>query len=59
MSTNEIEKTTPSALMSIVNAARASGDRDLERAAKKLLREKHGIKIVFRQSSQRVERGRS
>jgi hypothetical protein len=39
----------PPALLAIVRAARQVGDRDLERAARRLLRERYGIDIAFRQ----------
>ena len=38
----------PPALLAIVQAARRAGDRGLERAARALLAERHGIEIVFR-----------
>jgi hypothetical protein len=37
----------PPALLSIAQAARRAGNRDLERAARRLLRERHGISITF------------
>ncbi len=36
------------ALLAIIRAARAIGDRDLERAAKGQLREEYGIEVSFR-----------
>jgi hypothetical protein len=36
------------ALLAIIRAARAIGDRDLERAAKTQLRDEYGIKLTFR-----------
>jgi hypothetical protein len=41
----------PPALLAIVRAAREIGDRDLERAARKLLREHYGIEVSFRQAN--------
>jgi hypothetical protein len=38
----------PPALLAIARAARQVGDRDLERAARRLLRERYGIDISFR-----------
>jgi hypothetical protein len=40
----------PPALLAIARAAREVGDRDLERAARRLLRERYGIEISFRRS---------
>ena len=39
--------TDPPTLLAIARAARKSGDRALERAARQLLREEHGIEINF------------
>jgi hypothetical protein len=39
--------TTPPALVAVAVAARKTGDRDLERAAVRELREAHGIKLSF------------
>jgi hypothetical protein len=36
------------ALLAIIRAARAIGDRDLERAAKRQLLEEYGIEVTFR-----------
>jgi hypothetical protein len=36
------------ALLAIIRAARAIGDRDLERAAKSQLRDEYGIEVTFR-----------
>ena len=41
----------PPALLAIARAAHLMGDRDLERAARKLLREHYGIEVTFRQAS--------
>jgi hypothetical protein len=38
---------SPAALVSIAKAAHLTGDRDLERAAKQLLEERHCIHISF------------
>ena len=38
---------TPPALVAVVIAARKSGDRDLERAALRELRETHGIRLTW------------
>lgn len=40
----------PPALLAIARAAHQIGDRDLERAARKLLRERYGIEVSFRQT---------
>ncbi|MEI8373689.1 MAG: hypothetical protein WCJ35_12750 [Planctomycetota bacterium] len=43
-----IDKTqTPAALVSVARAAHRINDRELERAAKKLLLEEFGIRIIF------------
>jgi hypothetical protein len=39
----------PPALLAIIRAARAAGDRDLERGARRELRERYGIELIFRQ----------
>jgi hypothetical protein len=44
-------QTDPATLVSIAKAARLTGDRDLERAARKLLRDGHGIELSFRASA--------
>jgi hypothetical protein len=36
------------ALLAIIRAARAIGDRDLEQAAKRQLRDEYGIEVSFR-----------
>ncbi len=40
-------RTDPAALVAIIIAARRSGDRELERAAKRELRDEHGIALRF------------
>jgi hypothetical protein len=40
------------ALLAIIRAARAIGDRDLEQAAKRQLRDEYGIEITFRRPQQ-------
>ena len=40
-------------LLAIIRAARALGDRDLERTAKAILRDEHGIEVTFRRSARR------
>jgi hypothetical protein len=47
-------QTDPATLVSIAKAARLTGDRDLERAARKLLRDGHGIELSFRASAARL-----
>jgi hypothetical protein len=42
----------PPALLAIARAAHQIGDRDLERAARKLLRDRHGIKVSFRRAAE-------
>ena len=43
-----IDKTqTPAALVSVARAAHRTNDRELERAAKRLLLEQYGIRISF------------
>ena len=43
-----IDKTqSPAALVSVARAAHRTNDRDLERAAKRLLLEEYGIRIIF------------
>jgi hypothetical protein len=39
--------TDPATLVAIARAARLTGDRDLERAARRLLRDDHGIELTF------------
>jgi len=41
-------QTTPAALMAIVHAAHVAGDRDLERGARRELRESFGIDVTYR-----------
>jgi hypothetical protein len=43
----------PPALLAIARAAHQIGDRELERAARKLLRERHGIEVSFRRTTDR------
>lgn len=43
----------PPALLAIARAARLTGDRGLERAARRLLRERHGIEISFCRAARR------
>jgi hypothetical protein len=40
----------PPALLAIARAAHQTGDRRLERAARKLLRDRYGIEVSFRRS---------
>jgi hypothetical protein len=40
-------KEGPGALVSVARAAHRTGDRNLERAAKRLLRDDYGIQISF------------
>ena len=47
MTTND----SPAALVAIVVAARKAGDRELERAAKRELQERFGVKIGFARQS--------
>jgi hypothetical protein len=47
--------TDPPSLVAVARAARLSGDRSLERAAKRLLREQWGIALAFRPGSRREE----
>jgi hypothetical protein len=42
------------ALLAIIRAARAIGDRDLERAAKSQLRDEYGIELTFRRQREVV-----
>jgi hypothetical protein len=46
----------PPALLAIIRAARAIGDKDLERAAKEQLRQEYGIEVTFRRRRE-VARG--
>ena len=39
-------------LLAIARAAHQSGNRDLERAARRLLRDEHGIDVTFRRPVQ-------
>jgi hypothetical protein len=41
----------PPALLAITRAARKMGDRQLERAARQLLRERYGIEVTFRRAN--------
>ena len=50
MKTNETKcADSPAALVAIVRAARLSGDRDLEREARRELAERFGIRLSFEQ----------
>ena len=49
---DEIKKEGPAALVSIARAAHRTGDRDLERAARRLLLSDYGIRISFTQTDQ-------
>ncbi len=44
---DEIRKEGPAALVSVARAAHRTGDRDLERAARRLLLDDYGIRISF------------
>ncbi len=46
--------TDPPALVAVARAARLTGNRDLERAARRLLKERWGIELSFRRAA-RVE----
>jgi hypothetical protein len=46
-------RTDPATLLAIARAAHLTGDRDLERTARRLLRE-HGIEITFRRQAKEV-----
>ena len=39
---------SPASLVAIIRAARMAGDRELERAARRELSERHGIDLTFR-----------
>jgi hypothetical protein len=45
------ELTDPPALLAVARAAHLSGDRTLERAARRLLRERYGIEVNFRRTA--------
>jgi hypothetical protein len=47
--------TDPPSLVAVARAARLAGDRDLERAARRLLREHWGIELTFRRAVSRQE----
>jgi hypothetical protein len=49
-------KTTPPAMMAIIQATRISGDRSLERAARAVMKEQFGITLTFSQNSPRQQR---
>lgn len=55
---SETENKSPRELVAILHAAHVSGDRDLERAAKRELRERFGIELTYRRATARggVER---
>jgi hypothetical protein len=59
MATTDQSRTTPPALVAIAVAARKTGDRDLERAALRELREVHGIRLSFARGDQRAESHRA
>jgi hypothetical protein len=40
----------PPALLAIARAAHLIGDRDLERSARRLLRERYGVEVSFRRA---------
>jgi hypothetical protein len=44
---DEIKNEGPAALVSVARAAHRTGDRDLERAARRLLLDSYGIRIAF------------
>jgi hypothetical protein len=46
---------SPMALVAIIRAARIAHDRESERAAKKLLRERFGIEIAFCRNAPKSE----
>ncbi len=50
-----LETQNPAALVAVAKAAHTMGDRRLERAAKRLLREQHGIIISFRRPREKQE----
>jgi len=43
-------QTTPAALMAVVHAAHVSGDRSLERGARRELLESFGIEVSYRRT---------
>jgi hypothetical protein len=47
--------TAPPALLAIIRAARAAGDRDLERGARRILLEQYGIELTFRRARREEE----
>lgn len=49
---------TPPALVAVVVAARKSGDRDLERAAIRELRESHGLRLSWARPPKGAPRGK-
>jgi hypothetical protein len=49
---DEIKKEGPAALVSVARAAHRTGDRDLERAARRLLLDEYGIRISFSRGTQ-------
>jgi hypothetical protein len=49
---------SPADLVAVAKAAHVTGDRDLERAARRLLLEQHGIELIFRRPDG-AGRGRS
>jgi hypothetical protein len=47
--------TDPPALLAVARSAHLSGDRSLERAARRRLRERYGIEINFRRPASEAE----
>lgn len=47
MTTTHQTRTTPEALIAIAVAARKTGNREMERAARRELRAAHGISVSF------------
>jgi hypothetical protein len=45
----------PPTLLAIIRAARQTHDRGLERAARQILRDQHGIELTFRRSAAESE----
>lgn len=51
------EVSNPAALVAIAKAAHENGDRELERSAKRLLLEQHGIGLTFRRVGKPSQEG--
>lgn len=51
----DLDLTDPPSLLAIARAARLIGDRDLERAARRLLRDCWGIEVTFRRPPSQKE----